>query len=407
METLPLEVQESSLGLGDELGSGGQGTVFRLTEYLPLGDCKPLVYKKYNDHTLRDSCIEIPALRSLITMPYAMDETSRELVDRRMVWPLQMVIDGGKPKGVIMREIDSSFFLEIRTRSGLTKREDRNSQWLVVSEAQCQNSSVSFPTTEERLRVCTDLAELLACLHQEGLGIVFGDLNPMNVLYRNSENDSVMMIDCDAVRRVGSAPIVAQRDYDDWAAPEKGHSVDTDVYKFALFVLCSMNPRKYAVAYRSFTQMQERLHHLGSLADELGEMIRMSLGDRGDRPSMTEWFEVLRARGASRPTFHPWSLSEARTRMPPPPSTDDMSTGAGIDAGAQPLKSSNTRFDVSDDISAQSPSTLGSDGVRGNSESGDLVGVAGYRSFVAPARSENEENEAVDAGGGVEDDDDA
>ena len=56
------------------------------------------------------------------------------------------------------------------------------------------------PTEEQRLRICRDLANVLALLHSDDLKITFGDLNAKNELFRLDAEPHVMLIDCDAAR---------------------------------------------------------------------------------------------------------------------------------------------------------------------------------------------------------------
>lgn len=225
-------VARSRLGaLGALLGSGGQGRVFEAPQ-LSLPDAAgPLVFKEYK-HQLPSSY----GLRRLVAIRNCLDAGPRQQLDQRAAWPLRVVEDGGRVRGVVMPRIPESFFQErMLPGTGTVEHGIREVQNLLIPPARALRVGMPVPTAQERMMVCRDFAAALHLVHKHGL--VVGDLSARNGLYRLAERPSVMLVDCDAIRIRGNMAELSQLNSPDWETPDDKLTQSSDRYKFGLFVL--------------------------------------------------------------------------------------------------------------------------------------------------------------------------
>ena len=143
------------------------------------------------------------------------------------------------------------------------------------------------PTEEQRLRICRDLANVLAFLHSDDLKITFGDLKKKNELFRLDAEPHVMLIDCDAARVRGD--MGQQPNTPDWIPPTgELLSVLSDRYKFGLFVLRCLTPGDQGSTRTDPAAAAGVLDAtgMGMLRDAITEPPKQ-------RPSTLEWFQYL------------------------------------------------------------------------------------------------------------------
>lgn len=225
-------VQAFRLGsLGALLGSGGQGRVFEAPE-LSLSDAVgPLVYKEYKIELQNAT-----GLRRLVAIRNGLAPADRLRFDQRVAWPLRVVEDSGRVRGVVMPRIPDSYFQE-RALPGTGRVENgvREVQNLLIPPDRARRVGMPVPTAQERMTICRDFAAALHLVHKHGL--VVGDLSARNGLFRLSERPSVMLVDCDAIRVRGNMAPMRQLNSPDWDPPEDVLTQGSDRYKFGLFVL--------------------------------------------------------------------------------------------------------------------------------------------------------------------------
>lgn len=230
--------------LGPRLGSGGQADVYLAPELTLPDIAGRVVFKRYKGNQVSPN-----GLRAIVGVRSRLDDTDRAVLDSLAAWPARVVRDAGAVCGVVMPIIPASFFQERTLPTGRRVRDPREVQNLFVDPSVAERVGMPTPNLSERFTVCRDLAAALAFLHKHG--VVFGDLNAKNELFRLHPAPTLMLVDCDAVRIRGSAAVVRQLNAPDWAPPEGAVlSQATDLYKFALFVVRSLSPGPQASTAR-------------------------------------------------------------------------------------------------------------------------------------------------------------
>ncbi|PPK61729.1 hypothetical protein V5P93_000109 [Actinokineospora auranticolor] len=263
--------------LGPVLGRGGQAIVYALPDYglpdVPGG----LVFKHHR--RVPDSAADLVALRA------ELDQPSRAWLDRITTWPVRVVRRGVDTVGVVVPRIPDSYFDDITLPSGNRKKAPREVQYLFVEPARIGRV---LPTATQRLLVCADFADALDFLHV--LGIVVGDINHRDALYRLSARPMVMFTGGDEMRPTGSTATTRQIDSPDWDPPEHhdGLSQATDLYKLGLFVLRTLTPGVLTSTKRDPVAAAGVLDAAGL------DMLTRALADRpAHRPSAHAWATYL------------------------------------------------------------------------------------------------------------------
>ena len=273
------ELDRSSVGrLGPQLGSGGQAVVY-LAPDLRLPDVAgTLVFKQYKGNQVSPN-----GLRAIVGVRSKLDPVARQRLDSMAAWPVRVVRDAGRICGVVLPLIPDTFFQERVLPTGRHARGPREVQNLFVDPALAARLGMPGLTLAQRFGVCRDLAAALALLHENG--VVFGDINAKNELYREQPVPTVMLVDCDAVRIRGSAPVVKQLSAPDWDPPEGAVLTQaTDLYKLGLFVLRVLNPGPQSSTCRDPGRV------VGKLDAEGRGLITAALGPVGAaRPTAAVW----------------------------------------------------------------------------------------------------------------------
>jgi serine/threonine protein kinase len=283
------ELHRAELGdLGPKLGSGGQAVVY-LVPSLRLPDTpSALVYKEYKGNQVSPH-----GLRAIVRVRSRMTPAAREQLNTLTAWPVRVVRDENGIRGVLMPLIPDSFFQDRFLPSGKADRHPREAQNLFVPPTVAARVGMPSVSLGDRFAICRDAAGALAFLHEHG--IVFGDLNAKNELFRLAPAPMVMLVDCDAVRIRGSAAVVRQLNAPDWAPPEGGALTQaTDVYKLGLFILRTLSPGPQA----SISRDPGRATPL----DRQGmALLRTTVAASArDRPTAADWLRYLRLRTPSR-----------------------------------------------------------------------------------------------------------
>ena len=270
---------------GDQLGKGGEATVFDLPGLAYPDVAGPLVYKRYrNGHASPQS------LRRVVAARGNLDGATRARLDAVTAWPVRVVEEQGQAVGIVMPRIPDPFFDEVIRNAG-TKKSLREVQNLFIEPARALKVGRPAPTDEERLRICLDFAKVLAFLHDE-LKIVFGDINPKNAVFRLDARPMVLFLDCDAVRPIGVVAQVRQLDAPDWQPPEGGNlTLASDRYKLGLFILRTLTPGPGSSVNTDPAPAARVLD-----AEGLALLRRALGGATADRPSAHDWEIHLRRR---------------------------------------------------------------------------------------------------------------
>ncbi|MFF5183435.1 hypothetical protein ACFY30_06535 [Streptomyces sp. NPDC000345] len=274
------DVARSSLTLGDQVGSGGQGKVHA------VGDGS-LLYKEYMD----PSKVNGNALADLVAFRQRLGQADRVRLDALAAWPVCRVVEGGRALGFLMRRAPSP--MTWRTTTGTTKLLEL--QYL-IRPPKAAWQDVSQPTPEQRRALALACVEAISWFHDAGL--VIGDISQANVLWSLTPEPAVHFLDCDGFRRVGREAVQAQAATPDWndpLAPSTEASVDTDAYKTALTA-------GRVLAQDPYVRPDQELRPVAGCLNErqaaaAGKLFAQAAGARGTRPRPNEWQSALSDRG--------------------------------------------------------------------------------------------------------------
>ncbi len=273
--TSPPVVDLANLKLGSELGSGGQGHVYELR------GSPDLVYKKY----LEPGKVNTSAMAELILAPQT-GGPEWESVLQRTAWISCKVEDQGRLVGVLMRRAPQSFGKELHGAWKL-----RELQYLLFPPKPAWASLVGI-SIGERLDIAREVGQLFRSLHR--LNIVVGDVSGKNLLWTTSASPRVMLLDCDALRRVGSHPPTHQLHTPDWDDPLTAGgtaTLDSDRYKLALIVGRLLTEQPYL---RPRGDAMAFLPGVGdSLRAQVEAVFHQAGGSAGQRPNAQQWIDAL------------------------------------------------------------------------------------------------------------------
>lgn len=303
-----ISVQHGDIGPMEYLARGGQATVHRLTSFRLPDVQGELVLKKYK----KGQGPPPHGLNAIVGIRNEMEVSAKAKLDSLAAWPTRVVFDGGDLVGVLIPLIAGSYFQDMVLPSGKRTSNPRELQFLFIDPRQASKLGYAPPSLSERFAILRDLAFGLGMLHKNG--VVFGDVNAKNALYRTTSEPTVMFVDCDAVRIRGSAAVVRQYHSPDWEPPEGGPgTIATDLYKLGLLVLRILSPAEFNSISRDPTRADPVLDADGRT------MLRRALGaDTKARPTAKEWVGYLRSAARGRPIIVA-SATGATAPAPPAP----------------------------------------------------------------------------------------
>lgn len=312
------DVQLAGLAPFEEIGDGGQGTVYRLPRY------PGVLLKRYFPHIP----VNPDELALLIRCPGHMTEQDRRVVNAATAWPTARVFDRDRCVGFLMYEAPARFRASLAGRTVL-----RELQYLVYPQRKMW-SALQLPSPEERLALVRAYVRLFHVLHR--YGVVIGDVSMRNLLWTLDGAPGVFAIDCDGFRLDGRHPAVPQAQTPEWAdpaLPAGSATVDSDRYKLTLLITRVLlnNPRvtpEYIVASEEL-----RAGFDPAIADAVLELLQLAV-QPNRRPSAEHWMRILDDRpvpAVDRPilTLHrpqprpkpaaaeSWSLADAPTEVLP------------------------------------------------------------------------------------------
>ncbi len=298
-----IAVGRQRLGQVDLLSRGGQAVIYRLPEFDLPDVAVPLVYKEYRSVVGR---VPAQGLANIIALRLALPADQRLWFDTHLTWPLRIVVDNdgafarAKVLGVVMRLIPDAFFQVFPAAAGRLERQPSEARSLFAGPDEMRALGLPFPNRAQRWWLCLRLAYLVAFLHNQG--IVFGDISARNVLYRLRPTPDVLLVDCDAVRKVGNAAVVDQGHTPDFFPPavHEPQSISSDLFKLGLFIARILAPGR-AVTPDIATQVVD------GVFDRTGvNLVQASLStDPQARPAALAWYRYLRSGAGSHPTTLP------------------------------------------------------------------------------------------------------
>jgi hypothetical protein len=309
------DIDEAALQRGDELGSGGQGWVYRVH-----GQSEPRAFKKYKDPGRTDPA----ALKTLVDLPGELEASERDRLHNQTAWPLARVYDKGHLSGFLMREIPGQFMAP--NSAGVMKK--RELQYLLYARKPLWGDLIPADgvSSQTRVDVAREFTELVALLHRRSL--VIGDVSMLNVLWTgtNGQPVTIVLIDCDGIRRLGQASVTRQMDTPEWDDPNRplsGLDLETDRYKLALAVgrvlSCQAYIRPKDDPLTLPPDMPDRM------ATRIETLWKQAAGPYGQRPDANQWRNAfanrdeitVRAPGPVRKRYPDGDMADAD----PPPNT--------------------------------------------------------------------------------------
>jgi hypothetical protein len=157
------------------------------------------------------------------------------------------------------------------------------------------------------------MALALGFLHRRD--VCFGDISFRNVLICLQDDPCVRLVDCDAIRLRGQAPVVEQAHTPDWVPPEgsRTQSETTDRYKLGLFVLRALVPQGLSA------QNVDPSWADGSLDPEGRQLLRQALqpDPRVPRTSAKQWYGYFRVAVARLDQARPAHNGRSHRRLLP------------------------------------------------------------------------------------------
>ncbi|MGV9386495.1 LppU/SCO3897 family protein [Nonomuraea sp. NPDC003707] len=288
-------MNHSTLALGRQLGRGGQGEVYQVTNKKineADGGGWEVVYKEYNATVLPQ--LDAAALATSVALLGELSEAEGRWLCERTAWPAALVEKQGHASGFLMRVIPDRFQFTYQSlaNTGPDTRRLANLEYLLNTDDYVTSIGLSV-SEHDRLLLLADLAATLTRLHR--IGITVGDLSPKNLLFTTTPKPECFLIDCDAMRLRG-ASVLPQTETPDWQIPagEEKATPASDIYKLAL------------LAIRLFARHQSATDPtaLASLAPAIGDLARAGLNpDPALRPTPSAWAEQLTAAGNTASTI--------------------------------------------------------------------------------------------------------
>ncbi len=287
MPPTSIQVERSQLGTSRVVGGGSQATVHAVDDFRVPGINRELAFKEY---LVGDSTLHLAGLESIVRFRAELSADDQERLDRFAAWPVATVTDGGHITGILMPLVNDPFTFDLQLRNGTTERRLCTLQYAFIAPDRARQLGAPAFDAPARLRLAVEFARAFDFLHERN--IVFGDISANNALL-SVDACRVMLVDCDAVRIKGCAPVVPQLNSPDWDPPPVGgtrthQTVRTDVYKFGLLVLRLLSPGAFASTQRSPQGQIAGLNPTGM------DLLHRSLDpDDRSRPAMREWVTAL------------------------------------------------------------------------------------------------------------------
>lgn len=291
----------ASLGpLGEELGAGGQGTVYALPR------SPSLVYKAYSGDARAD--LDAAVLTDMIGLPAGLSERDRRDLLAAAAWPRDTVTDDGRVSGFTMPLVPGRFHTTLKLPDG--QRQNRLGQTQLLLNRSDYLDRVDIRVDDRfRLDLLADIAGTLRLFHR--LGLTVGDLSPNNLLFSRAGKPLCHFIDCDAMQLNGRT-VLPQVETTDWEALSEDGAMaakDSDVYKFVL--LCVR-----LFAGDQSTTDAAALRRAGTGVHALA--VQGLSGPVPRRPDLAKWEKQLRAaRGALGEPVAPPAPKPSRPRVTP------------------------------------------------------------------------------------------
>jgi hypothetical protein len=274
-------VDISSLSLGPELGSGGQGRVMAVSGFLINGQW-PAAVKTYTPEVLPQ--VNAAALETIVALPRQLAPEDSQWLLASTAWPAVVVEDAGKVCGFLMRAVPQEFYFGFHTQTRGAQPKLADMAFLLNPDQYVRSAGIQV-SERDRLALLVSVAGSLSRLH--ALGIHAGDLSPKNLLFSLAPAPGCFALDCDAMQVRGET-VLAQIQTPDWEVPEGEASatVAADSCKFGLL----------AIRLFACDQSSRDVAPLAAVSPEVADLAERSQNpDPLHRPAPGDWIPVLQA----------------------------------------------------------------------------------------------------------------
>jgi len=304
-------IAKGALGALEYIAEGGQGRIYRCPALRLPDYAGPLAYKEFKPGQLSPAGLE-----AIIGVRSRLDDATRHRLDALTTWPIRLVHESGVVIGLLMPLIRDEFVHIGPSLTGSLLRKEREIQYLFLAAERVQRLGFPRVNLYQRYAVCLSLAEAFAILGANN--VVYGDFSAKNALFSvgpGRRDAAAVLVDCDAVRVKGTMSAVPQLNSPDWEPPgQEGRQLttQTDLYKYALFVLRCLSPGPQASTARDPRRVDDILDSRGQA------LLRAALGtDPSARPPATAWVDYFAGRlAANGPPPAPVALASAAPDVP-------------------------------------------------------------------------------------------
>lgn len=269
------EVDE--LEIGDQIGAGGQATVYRLRSH------RQMLFKQY-----RLDRVDSDALDRLVEWRHGLNSGDRELLDRSASWVQSRVVSKeGKTVGVLIPEAPSRFYIEVRGKTRLNEI-----QYLAFGE-RASKLGLHVPGPGVRAEVIASIADLFEMFDRHR--IVHGDMSFKNLLWTVRPEPAAYLLDCDCAhigRHPGALPQVTTQHWTDPRVQDRKIRLpDVDSDRLAIGLLFF---RTYFQVRANFTGMELRFEIPSEpkLNRSTEKLINNTLHSQSGRSPAVEWQKV-------------------------------------------------------------------------------------------------------------------
>ena len=202
MTRLVPRVEASTLQLGNDMGSGGQGKVTAIDSGGEEFDRTPVVLKRYLPAVA--DWLDISVLEDIVNFPLSLEPRYKAWLKESFAWPTRLVEDNGSVCGFLMRAVEPSFYFNFQTRTRGSVQQLASIGFLLNHDDYVSTAGLSI-SERDRLDLLKNLADILSQMHAFGLTI--GDFSPKNILFKLSPSPSCLIIDCDAITLQGRSAL--------------------------------------------------------------------------------------------------------------------------------------------------------------------------------------------------------
>jgi hypothetical protein len=306
-----LRVDISSLSLGLQLGSGGQGRVVAVSGFRIDGKW-PAVLKIYSQAL---ALLDAAVLEKIVSLPRQLSPGDRQWLLDNTAWPAAIAENQGVVSGFLMRMVPEDFYFSYQTQTRGAQRQLADTAFLLNPDSYVSSAGLTV-SDSDRLALLRSVALTLSRLHV--LGAAAGDLSPKNVLFRLHPSPGCFLIDCDALQLNGET-VFTQVETPDWEVPyaEPKATPATDAYKLGL------------LAIRLFARDQSSRDPaaITAVSPQLGRLAVLSQDhDPARRPPPSAWVSALTVADSPPPAPpimpEPAVPAPARFSVPVPPLPD-------------------------------------------------------------------------------------